>query len=183
MTAAPMPVPDSSSSPAASVVTPAAAESPPTIGTAVFHVERLPIGGWGIHPPPSRRRAVGGPRLARGMRREPGRPTAAASSIHPAPGVNPADAGRGSGEWHRLLGWPLLALLWLYRRLVSPVLPPACRYYPSCSRYAVQAVTLHGPIRGAWLSARRLLRCHPWAPGGPDPVPPRRRPVPGQVPR
>ena len=46
-----------------------------------------------------------------------------------------------------------------------------------------QAVTLHGPICGAWLSTRRLLRCHPWAPGGPDPVPPRRRPVPGQVPR
>jgi putative membrane protein insertion efficiency factor len=73
-----------------------------------------------------------------------------------------------------LVAWPLLALLWIYRSFVSPALPPACRYHPSCSRYAAEAIAVHGPVRGAWLAARRLLRCHPWAPGGPDPVPPRR---------
>lgn len=73
----------------------------------------------------------------------------------------------------RVAGWPLLALLWVYRSFVSPALPPACRYYPSCSRYAAEAVATHGALRGSWLAVRRLLRCHPWAPGGPDPVPPR----------
>jgi putative membrane protein insertion efficiency factor len=77
----------------------------------------------------------------------------------------------------KLVGWPLLALLWVYRTFVSPALPPACRYHPSCSRYAAEAIAVHGPIRGTWLAARRLLRCHPWSPGGPDPVPRRRSAV------
>ena len=72
-----------------------------------------------------------------------------------------------------MLAGLLLAPLWLYRRFVSPALPPACRYYPSCSLYAEQALLLHGPFRGLWLSARRLLRCHPFCEGGLDPVPPR----------
>jgi uncharacterized protein len=76
----------------------------------------------------------------------------------------------------RILGAPLLALLWLYQRFVSPALPPACRYHPSCSQYAVDAIRAHGPLRGPFLAARRLLRCHPWAEGGLDPVPPRREP-------
>lgn len=71
----------------------------------------------------------------------------------------------------RVAGWPLLALLWTYRRVISPALPPACRYHPSCSEYAFRAIAVHGPARGFWLALRRLLRCHPWAPGGPDPVP------------
>ena len=71
----------------------------------------------------------------------------------------------------RVLSAPLLTLLWIYRKLISPVLPPACRYYPSCSQYAVDAVRIHGPLFGPWLAMRRLLRCHPWASGGPDPVP------------
>jgi len=73
----------------------------------------------------------------------------------------------------RIFSLPLLAVLWLYRRLISPVLPQACRYYPSCSQYAQEAVRVHGPLQGTWLALRRLLRCHPWAPGGPDFVPPR----------
>jgi putative membrane protein insertion efficiency factor len=73
----------------------------------------------------------------------------------------------------RALAAPLLALLWVYRRFVSPALPPSCRYYPSCSAYTEEAVRVHGPARGLWLAAGRLLRCHPFCEGGPDPVPPR----------
>ena len=69
-------------------------------------------------------------------------------------------------------------------RLVSRWLPPRCRFYPSCSAYALEALSTHGAFRGTWLATRRLLRCHPWNPGGIDPVPPRRprparRPHPG----
>jgi putative membrane protein insertion efficiency factor len=65
----------------------------------------------------------------------------------------------------------LLVLLRVYQRLVAPGLPAACRFYPSCSHYAVTAIERHGAARGSWLAARRLLRCHPFHPGGIDPVP------------
>jgi len=65
----------------------------------------------------------------------------------------------------------LIGLLKLYRLLISPLYGNVCRYYPSCSAYALRAVEVHGAVRGSWLAARRLLRCHPWAPGGYDPVP------------
>ncbi|MBM3450983.1 MAG: membrane protein insertion efficiency factor YidD [Armatimonadetes bacterium] len=58
-----------------------------------------------------------------------------------------------------------------YRKIVSPFLPRSCRFHPSCSEYAAQAVLRHGVILGVWLTGRRILRCHPWHPGGSDPVP------------
>jgi putative membrane protein insertion efficiency factor len=58
-----------------------------------------------------------------------------------------------------------------YRVVVSPLVPPACRFYPSCSRYAEAAVLTHGIVRGVWLAMRRLLRCHPWSEIDVDPVP------------
>lgn len=66
----------------------------------------------------------------------------------------------------------LLALLVrLYRLLISPLLPPACRFYPSCSAYAVTALERHGAVHGTFLVVKRLCRCHPFHPGGIDPVP------------
>jgi len=63
-----------------------------------------------------------------------------------------------------------VALLRLYRRAISPLLPPACRFTPSCSVYAIEAFTVHGSLGGLTRTVRRLSRCHPWHPGGHDPV-------------
>jgi putative membrane protein insertion efficiency factor len=68
----------------------------------------------------------------------------------------------------------LLFAVRAYRTWISPVLPPSCRFEPSCSTYALEALTTHGALRGTWLTVRRLLRCGPWHRGGWDPVPPRR---------
>jgi len=65
----------------------------------------------------------------------------------------------------------LVALIGLYQRLVSPLVGPACRFHPTCSCYAAESITRFGALRGAWLGARRIARCHPWHPGGHDPVP------------
>jgi putative membrane protein insertion efficiency factor len=65
----------------------------------------------------------------------------------------------------------LIALLDLYRAALRPWLPAACRFYPSCGDYARDAISSHGALRGLALSARRVLRCHPFHPGGHDPVP------------
>ena len=65
----------------------------------------------------------------------------------------------------------LLGLLYFYKGAISPWLPAACRFTPSCSVYAMGAVRTHGPLRGSWLALRRLGRCHPFHPGGYDPVP------------
>lgn len=66
----------------------------------------------------------------------------------------------------------LIALIRVYQKLLSPVLGTQCRFYPTCSRYAVEALQNHGAVRGSWLMLRRLARCHPLNPGGVDPVPP-----------
>ena len=60
----------------------------------------------------------------------------------------------------------------LYQRALSPLLPPACRFTPTCSEYAVQAIEAYGAGKGSWLALRRLARCHPWGGSGYDPVPP-----------
>ena len=65
----------------------------------------------------------------------------------------------------------LIALIRGYQLLISPLLGNHCRFYPSCSQYAREAIEYHGVLCGGWLAIRRLLRCHPWHPGGVDPVP------------
>lgn len=72
--------------------------------------------------------------------------------------------------------WLIAPLVWLlrgYQKWISPMTPPTCRFTPSCSAYALTALRRHGLLRGTWLAARRVLRCHPWNPGGVDHVPPR----------
>lgn len=71
----------------------------------------------------------------------------------------------------KLVGMVLLALIRGYQLLISPLFPPSCRYFPTCSDYARQAVGVHGPFKGAWLALTRILRCHPWGGLGYDPVP------------
>jgi putative membrane protein insertion efficiency factor len=75
------------------------------------------------------------------------------------------------GALSRLLAWPLLALVGLYRLLISPWLGNNCRFDPSCSAYAVEALREYGAFRGTWLAIKRIGRCHPWGASGYDPVP------------
>ena len=70
-----------------------------------------------------------------------------------------------------VLGLTIRAMIRAYQLLIRPILPPSCRFYPSCSHYADEAVALHGPGHGTWLALRRILRCHPWSDSGYDPVP------------
>lgn len=65
-------------------------------------------------------------------------------------------------------------LIWLvrgYKRFISPLLPPTCRFTPTCSEYALEAIQKYGALRGGWMALKRILRCHPFHPGGYDPVP------------
>lgn len=71
----------------------------------------------------------------------------------------------------KLFTWLLLLPIYFYRAVISPITPPSCRFTPSCSVYAIEALKKHGPIKGLWLAIRRILRCHPWGGHGHDPVP------------
>lgn len=65
----------------------------------------------------------------------------------------------------------LTAPILFYRAAISPLFPPCCRFTPTCSQYALEAIRKHGPIKGTWLAIKRILRCHPWGGSGYDPVP------------
>lgn len=65
----------------------------------------------------------------------------------------------------------LLLPIWFYQHCISPFTPPSCRFTPTCSEYARQALLKYGPVKGTWLACKRLLRCHPWGGSGYDPVP------------
>ena len=71
----------------------------------------------------------------------------------------------------RLLSLILILPIRFYQLSISPLFPPACRFTPTCSQYAIEAIRRHGPFKGLWLALRRLSRCHPWGGSGYDPVP------------
>lgn len=71
----------------------------------------------------------------------------------------------------KTLSWPLVQLVRFYRLAISPWLGANCRYDPSCSSYAIEALQVHGAVKGSWLAAKRIARCHPWGGSGYDPVP------------
>ena len=71
----------------------------------------------------------------------------------------------------RMMRWTFITLVRGYQVILSPLLPAACRYYPSCSAYAIEALEKHGPWHGGWLAMKRIGRCHPFRAGGYDPVP------------
>jgi len=87
-------------------------------------------------------------------------------------------AGFSLLRWIRALFIYLLVIpVKLYQWLISPWLPRTCRYYPSCSEYAIEALKIHGPLIGLLLGTKRILSCHPWGGHGPDPVPPSGTPI------
>ena len=71
----------------------------------------------------------------------------------------------------RVFSYIFLLIIKGYKTLISPILPPSCRYYPTCSDYGVEAIKKYGPFKGCWLALKRIARCHPWGGHGYDPVP------------
>ena len=71
----------------------------------------------------------------------------------------------------KFFSWILLIPIYLYRACISPLKPPTCRFVPTCSEYAIQAIKKYGPLKGTYLAIKRILRCHPWGGSGYDPVP------------
>ncbi|AUI66584.1 MULTISPECIES: membrane protein insertion efficiency factor YidD [Glaesserella] len=80
---------------------------------------------------------------------------------------------RESRERLSPLAYTILALVHFYRYVISPLLGPRCRFYPTCSTYALEAIKIHGGLKGGWLALKRISRCHPLSEGGEDPVPPK----------
>lgn len=70
----------------------------------------------------------------------------------------------------------LLLFIWIYQKCISPLKPPTCRFYPTCSHYAVEAIERFGALKGGWLTIKRVCKCHPFHPGGIDEVPPKKVP-------
>ncbi|MFT0801970.1 membrane protein insertion efficiency factor YidD [Bacillus swezeyi] len=64
-----------------------------------------------------------------------------------------------------------MLIIRIYQKWISPILPPSCRFYPTCSNYGLEAIEKHGAFKGGWLTIKRILKCHPFHPGGVDPVP------------
>jgi putative membrane protein insertion efficiency factor len=71
----------------------------------------------------------------------------------------------------KILALPIILLIKIYQLVISPILPPSCRFTPTCSHYSLEALKKHGLVKGGWLSLKRILRCHPWGGSGYDPVP------------
>lgn len=69
------------------------------------------------------------------------------------------------------IGWIFVFIIKVYQKIISPLLPPSCRYQPTCSQYSVEAIQKHGPLKGGWLAIKRITSCHPWGGSGYDPVP------------
>jgi hypothetical protein len=89
----------------------------------------------------------------------------------PAGRDNDAQRQPGIGVAGRIVAWPLRGLVWTYRHTVSPLLGVNCRFEPTCSEYASEALRQYGGLRGGWLALQRIARCHPWGGSGYDPVP------------
>lgn len=108
-----------------------------------------------------------------------GSSSGAATAADPSDGAQTHRPGheqaRHQFTWRSPLAWLLIALIQVYRYAISPMLGPSCRFAPTCSAYALQAVRVHGGVWGSWLALRRISRCHAWNPGGYDPVPPKKR--------
>ena len=82
--------------------------------------------------------------------------------------MNPLQKLRPLSEF---LAWILILPIRFYQKFISPLTPPSCRFTPTCSQYAIEALRKHGPFKGTFLAVRRILRCHPWGGSGYDPVP------------
>ncbi|MFJ5965357.1 membrane protein insertion efficiency factor YidD [Bacillus sp. NPDC093026] len=68
-----------------------------------------------------------------------------------------------------------IGIIRFYQKFISPITPPSCRFYPTCSNYGLEAIKTHGALKGGWLTMKRILKCHPLHPGGVDPVPPKKK--------